>query len=49
MRNIFIYKNPLTLQKSGQFSLRFIYKKQHNLRYAIFHETFEVGMFIKKA
>ena len=49
MRNVFIYKKPDTLQKARQFPLRFIYKKKDNLRYAIFHENFEFGIYIQEA
>ena len=44
----FIYKKTDTFQKSRQFPLRFLYKKQDTLRYAIFHEMFEVGIYTKK-
>ena len=47
--NVFIYKNPDAFQKERQFPLHFIYKKPDTLRYAVFHEKFEVGIYIKKA
>ena len=48
MWNVFIYKNLDTSHKSRQFPLRFIYKKQDTLGYAIFHENSEVGIYIQK-
>ena len=45
----FIYKNPDTSQKSRQFALYFIYKKPDTLRYAIFYENSEIGIYIQKA
>ena len=49
MRNIFIYKKPITLQKSRQFPVRFLYKKHDTLCYRIFHENVEVCIFIQDA
>ena len=48
MPKVFIYKNPETFQKARQFVLRYIYIKRYTLRYAIFHEIFEVGIYIQK-
>ena len=45
----FIYKKPETFQKARQFLLRHINKNPYTLRYAIFHEIFEVGIYIQKA
>ena len=47
--NNFIYKKPDTLQKSRQFPLRFYIQNKDTLRYTIFHEIFEVGIYIQKA
>ena len=46
--NVSIYKKPHTSQKARQFPVRFIYKKHDTLCYAIFHEIFEVGIYIQK-
>ena len=48
VHNNFIYKNIDTLQKVRQFASRFIYKKPDNLLYEIFHESFEVGVYVQK-
>ena len=46
----FLYTKSLTLcNKQDNYCYVFIYKKQDNLRYAIFHENFEVGVNIQKA
>ena len=47
LQNIFIYKNPDTLQKERHFTLRFDIQNKDTLRYAIFHEIFEVGIYIQ--
>ena len=46
---MFIYKMSGTLQKQDNLRSVFIYKNKDTLHYAIFHENFEVGMYIKKA
>ena len=43
LRNVFKYQKP------HNSCYVFIYKKQDTLRYAIFHENFEVGIYIQKA
>ena len=43
MRNVLIYKNQDNLCSV------FIYKMHDTLRYAIFHEIFEVGIYIQKS
>ena len=48
MQNNFIYKKIDTLLKARQFASRFIYKKLDTLQYAIFHDIFEVGVFVQK-
>ena len=45
--NVFIYKNLDTSQKARQFPVRFDIQKSRPLLYAIFHEMFEVGIYIK--
>ena len=47
VQNNFIYKNIVTLQKARQFASRFIYDNPDTLRYAIFHENFEVGIYVQ--
>ena len=44
----FRYKNPDTFKKVRQFSLRFIYKKLHTLRYAIFMKILNLAFIYKK-
>ena len=44
---VFIHKKPDTLQKARQFPLSFHIKKLDTLRYVIFHEIFEVDIFIQ--
>ena len=47
MRNLYKYIQKLdTFQKARQFELSFIHKKPDTLRYAIFHESFEIGIYI---
>ena len=46
--NSFIYKKPDTFQKARNFRYVFRYKKPYTLRYGIFHEIFEVGIYIQK-
>ena len=48
MRNVFIYKKPDTFQKVRQVLLSFYVKKADTLDYTIFHEIFEVGIYIQK-
>ena len=48
MKNNCIYKNIDTLEKARQFASRFIYKKLDTLRYAIYNENFEVGIYVQK-
>ena len=38
-----------TFQKAIQLPYVFTYKEHHTLRYAIFHENFECGIYIQKA
>ena len=45
----FIYKKPDTFLKARQFLFSFIYKNIDTLHYAIFHEIFEIGIYIPKA
>ena len=46
---LFLHKNPYTFQKARQFPLRFyINKNPYTLRYGIFYEIFEVGIYIEK-
>ena len=45
-KRLYIYKKPHTLQKARQFALRFIHKRPYTLRYMIFHEIFEIGIYI---
>ena len=47
-RNVFIYKKPNTLQKDRKFCSDILYKNQDTLCYAVFHEIFEVGIYIQK-
>ena len=50
MRNVFIYtKNNTLCKKQDNFRYVFTYKKHDTLRYAIFYEIFEVGIYIQKA
>ena len=50
MRNVlYIYKNPDTFQKARKFPFGFIYKKPDTLRYTVFHEILELGIYIQKA
>ena len=44
--NVFIYKQPGSFQKARQLPLGFINNNQNTLHYTIFHETFEVGIYI---
>ena len=46
-QNNSIDKNIDTLQKARQFTSLFIYKKPDTLWYAIFHEMFEVGIYVQ--
>ena len=44
LREVFKYKNTNTSKKVIQFVLRFlIYENPDTLRYAIFHQIFEIG------
>ena len=43
---IYIYKKPDNLQKAREFALRFIHKNPDTSLYAIFHEFFEIGIYI---
>ena len=49
LRNGFLYKKPDTFQKLDNFRYVFIYKKPYTLGYEIFHEIFEVVIYIQKA
>ena len=48
-RNVFILKNPDTLQKARQFLLRFYIQKARHFTLCNFHEKFEVGIYIQKS
>ena len=46
----FLYPKSQTLfKKRDNFRYVFIYQKLYTLRYGIFHEIFEVGIYIQKA
>ena len=49
LRNVFIYKKHVILQKSWHLALRdiFIYKKQHTLYYVIFYEFLKLEFLYK--
>ena len=47
--NVFIYKKPDTFQKARQFPLRFYIQKAIHCTLRVFHEIFEVGIYIQKA
>ena len=49
MRNVLYTKIQKHRKKQDNFRYVFIYKKQDTLRYAIFHEIFEVGIYIQKS
>ena len=42
-------KSRILFKKQDSFRYVFIYKRHDNIRYAIFHENFEVGIYMKKA
>ena len=42
-------KSQTVFKKQDNFRYVFIYKKRYTLRYWIFHEIFEVGIYIQKA
>ena len=48
MKRLYIYicKNPDTLIKTRQFVIRVYSQKARRLRFAIFHEIFEIGIYI---
>ena len=46
--NVFISKKPDTFQKARQFLFHFYINRPYTLRYAVFHEIFEVGIYIQK-
>ena len=46
---IFIYIKPDTLQKAGQFALRFYIQKSRHFMLRDFHESFEAVIFIQKS
>ena len=47
---MFLHTKIETLfKKLDNFRYVLIYKKQYTLRYGIFHEIFEVGIYIQKA
>ena len=48
-KRLYISKNSDTLQKSRQFALRFYSQNPDTLRCAIFHEIFEIGLYIQKS
>ena len=48
LRNVFIYKNPDTLQKSRQFLLRSFIQKTRQFTLHYFYDIFEVGIYIQK-
>ena len=43
---MYIQKKPDTFQKARQFALRFYSQTPDTLRYAIFHDFFEIGIYI---
>ena len=45
----FLYKSQTLFKKQDNFRYVFIYKKQDTLRDAIFHENFEVSIYVQKA
>ena len=45
----FIYKNPDTFQKAGDFRYVFCIQKSIHLTLRDFHENFELGIYIKNA
>ena len=47
--NSYIYIKPDIFQKARQFPLRFVLKNPDILCYTIFHEIFEVGIYIQNA
>ena len=49
MRNVFIYKNPDTLQRARQFPLRFNIQKARHFTLHNFPWIFQVGIYIQKA
>ena len=49
LQNVFIYKKPDTVQKAGQYPLRFYIQKAIQLTLRDFHEIFEPGIYIKKS
>ena len=50
LQNIYIHKQKSRYFYKNQDNFRyfFIYKKPDTLRYAIFHEMFEIGIYIQK-
>ena len=49
LRNVFIYKKQTLFKNPDNFRYILIYKKSDTLLYAIFHEIFEVSIYIQKA
>ena len=45
-KRLYIYINPDTLQKQDNLSYVFIHKNPDTLRYAIFHEIFDIDIYI---
>ena len=48
-RYVLYTKSQTLCKRQDNFCYVFIYKKQDTLRYAIFHENFEVGVYKQKA
>ena len=48
LKNVFKYKKQENLQKARQFPVCFIYKNLDTLRYAIFREIFEYGIYMQQ-
>ena len=47
IQNVYIYKKPDTSKENKKICVTFFkYKKPDTLRYAIFHEIFEIGIYI---
>ena len=49
LRKVLYTKSHTLFKKLDNFRYVFIYKKPYTLRYGIFHEIFEVGIYIQKA
>ena len=49
LRNVLYTKRQTLYKKQDNVRYVFIHKKQDTLRSAIFHENFEVGIYIQKA